>query len=360
MSLAKKIILIIAIIVIGLLGMWFATIWHDLVEVPIRKEHQDALTFVFPSGSNARDLARELNRMNLLKHPRAFNVLARIYGTLRVLKAGEYSIDSQTTSASLLKDIASGKGITHSITFVEGWTFQQMIQALEEDRNILHTPELAQHIMKMLGHPDQQPEGLFFPDTYSYFWGNRDTDILKLAYERMQSVLEKEWQQRSIESPVEDPYRALIIASLIEKETALANERPLVAGVILQRLQKHMFLQIDPTVLYGLNLPSGTWITKENLLDRTSYNTYRHKGLPPTPICLPSRASISAALHPKESEFLYYVSKGDGSHLFSKTYEEHLSAVEHYLWYKFPLTPIPFSLPWDFHQQLCKLPSYAQ
>ncbi len=183
-------------------------------------------------------------------------------------------------------------------------------------------------LMSTLGYPYNSPEGLFFPDTYLYTWGNKDTKILRQAYQHMQNFLNQQWEQKAENLPYKDAYQALIVASLIESETHVASERPLIAGIILQRLKKQMYLQIDPTVLYGVNKPFGSKITQDDLHNDNPYNTYRHYGLPPTPINMPSAPSIQAALHPIYTNALYYVARGDGTHTFSATYIQHLAAIK--------------------------------
>ncbi len=331
MSVFKKAVLIVAAIVVLILGVWFAIIWHRVVHAPLQTEKQ-TLTVKVPAGTGIHYLATQLHEQGLLPYPRLFIFLARVRGEAQLLKAGEYQITPGMTAPDLLANIAAGKVFQRTITFVEGWAFRQMMQVLNDNSHIKHTLEgLNDHeIMEKLGQPNQYPEGLFFPDTYSFTWGNTDVSLLEHAYKRMEDILNKEWDQRASGLPYENAYQALIVASLIEKETALPQERAKISGVILQRLKKRMPLQVDPTVLYGLGKPYGSEITKEDLASKNPYNTYQRYGLPPTPIDMPSRASIEAALHPDESDALYYVATGDGGHVFSATYEEHLKAVEKY------------------------------
>lgn len=286
-----------------------------------------------PRGTGIHFLSSQLHTAGMLEYPRIFIWIAKINGDAKLLKAGEYKITANMTVFDLLADIVAGKVMQRSILFVEGWTFRQYKQALADNSHIVHTINgwSDSKIMAKLGHPKQHPEGLFFPDTYFYTWGQSDITILKEAYKRMHTILKKQWRQRAVGLPYKNPYQALIVASLIEKETALASERKLIAGVILRRLEKRMPLQIDPTILYGLGRPYNAEITKDDLALHTLYNTYQRYGLPPTPIDMPGKASIFAALHPDQGDALYYVSKGDGSHQFSSNYRDHRKAVEKYL-----------------------------
>ena len=213
---------------------------------------------------------------------------------------------------------------------------RQIRQILLKDDALQHitVSQTDQELMTALGHPGEFPEGRFFPDTYIYTWGNKDTVILQQAYQRMNVLLMQEWSQRAAELPYKTPEEALIVASLVESEAVLPAERPIIAGVILRRLQQNMNLQIDPTIIYGVGKPFGSTITLEDLRNDNPYNTYLHKGLPPTPINMPSAASIFAALHPASGDSLYYVAQGDGSHRFSATYPEHLQAVKKYRQFK--------------------------
>ena len=222
------------------------------------------------------------------------------------------------------------------LTFFEGIRMRQIRELLLTDDALQHVAvkQTDQEMMTALGHPGESSEGHFFPDTYLYTWGNKDTVILQQAYQRMANLLVQEWPQRDANLPYDTPEQALIVASLIESEAVLAAERPQIAGVITRRLQKNMNLQIDPTVTYGVGKPFGSIITLEDLRSDNPYNTYLHKGLPPTAINMPSAASIYAALHPAPGDSLYYVAQGDGSHHFSATYPEHLQAVQKYRQYK--------------------------
>ena len=312
---------------------WVAIIWHRFIHMPIRseKEVQQATTIKIPAGTGIRYLAYHLSEQGLVKHPKIFILLAYLTEDPSLLKAGEYQITRTMTLRELLNNIVLGKVKQRSVTFIEGWTFRQFKEGLEANSHIQHIINKLsdQQIMEKLGD-NRHPEGLFFPDTYFFTWGDTDLQILRQAYDRMQTILKKVWQNRSKNLSYKDSYQALIVASLIEKETALPTERPKIAGVILRRLKKRMPLQVDPTVLYGLGQPYNSPITKKDLASHTPYNTYQNYGLPPTPIDMPSYGSILAAVNPARGGALYYVARGNGSHIFSSTYQAHREAVKKY------------------------------
>lgn len=294
---------------------------------------QDVASIKVYPGNTVHDLAKTLYSRRLIAHPHIFIFAARVSGKAKQLRFGEYQILPGMSASSLLSNMISGKGLVkHQITLIEGWTFKEVISALENDPNLFHrlNGKTNPEIMNAIGYPNRHPEGLFLPETYTFIWGNTDVEILDHAYQRMQAYLMQQWSDRAPHLPYKTPYRALIVASLIEKETSIDSERPIVASVILKRLKKRMRLQVDPTVLYGLKKSYGTRITRQDLQSKTPYNTYVIYGLPPTPIDMPGKASIYAALHPAKTNYLYYVARGDGSHVFSETYADHLLAVKKY------------------------------
>lgn len=335
MSSHKNIILVVSTILVIVCSVWFAIVWHQFIHAPLQSEktiHQVTTIKVFP-GTGIHSLAKSLHEQGLLEQPQFFIWLAQITCDASLLQAGEYEITLSMTPLEFLKNVVAGKVKQRSITFIEGWTFRKMKQVLEENPYIQHNIHDLnnQQILKKLDCSYQYPEGLFFPDTYSFTWGDTDIEILNQAYHRMQIILNEAWQKRAANLPYKNPYQVLIVASLIEKETALPEERPKIAGVILRRLKKRMALQVDPTVLYGLDYSYNSPITKKDLMSNTPYNTYQHYGLPPTPIDMPSRASILASLRPASGSALYYVVCGNGGHIFSATYKEHKKAIKKYL-----------------------------
>ena len=283
-------------------------------------------------GDNLTAVARALHEQGILTHPRYLLWYARWEGEADRIQAGEYALQPGMTPAQLLERLVKGEVAQYSLTIPEGWTFHQMLAALEASEVLRHTltglDDAA--IMARLGHAGEHPEGRFYPDTYLFPRGASDLDILRQAYAAMERHLAGEWAARAPGLPYETPYEALILASIIEKETAIPEERPLIAGVFVRRLQRGMRLQTDPTVIYGLGEAFDGNLRRRDLERPGPYNTYRHRGLPPTPIALPGGAAIHAALHPAPGDALYFVARGDGSHQFSATIEAHNAAVLRY------------------------------
>ncbi len=308
--------------------------WHHFASTPMLRTGYT--TVIVTPNLTLKQLANQLHDRKLLSHPRFFVLLAHQRGDSDKLKMGEYGIDSHTSPNQLLTDMVAGKVVMRKLTFVEGTTMRQIREILLNDDALQHiaVKQTDQEMMAGLGHPGEYSEGRFFPDTYVYTWGNKDTVILQQAYQRMATLLAQEWLQRDSNLPYKTPDEALVVASLVESEAVLPAERPVIAGVILRRLQKNMNLQVDPTVIYGVGKPYGSIITVEDLHNDNPYNTYLHSGLPPTAINMPSAASIYAAFHPAAGDALYYVARGDGGHRFSATYPEHLQAVQKYRQYK--------------------------
>lgn len=293
---------------------------------------QDGLVYTLPSGGNAWSLGRDLVAYGVLRRPLYLRLLAWERAAAVHLKAGEYRIPPGTTPPRLLDLLTSGRVIQHPITLVEGWTFAQVRQALaaaEWAQRILEGLTPAE-IMARLGRPGTPPEGRFLPDTYRFPRGVTDLDILGRALQAMDRFLATAWAGRAAELPLETPDQALILASIVEKESGLTAERPQIAGVFLRRLRLGMRLQTDPTVIYGLGDAFDGNLRRADLSQDTPYNTYVHGGLPPTPIALPGRAAIRAVLHPASGAALYFVARGDGGHAFSATLEAHNQAVRKY------------------------------
>ncbi len=293
---------------------------------------EEGMAYTVAPGTTLKGLARDLHDRGVLEKPLYFVLAGRFQGKAGRLKAGEYLFLPGTTPQALLDQIAAGKVVRHRFTLVEGWTFHQVRKALEAKPQLAHTlaglDDAA--VMARLGHPGEHPEGRFFPETYLFQKGAADVDILKQAYALMEKRLAEAWEKRAPDLPYRDPYEALILASIVEKEAALDEERPLIAGVFVRRLKLGIPLQADPTVIYGLGEGFKGPLTRRHLRVDTPYNTYLHRGLPPTPIAMPGEASLQAALHPAAGDALYFVAKGDGSHKFSATLAEHNKAVRAY------------------------------
>ncbi|OAI20139.1 endolytic transglycosylase MltG [Methylomonas koyamae] len=250
----------------------------------------------------------------------------------RGLKRGEYVLAKGASAADILQQLTEGRTRQYSITFPEGWSFKQLFQAVKTNPYLAHTLSDAEltELMKGIGSDKPHPEGLFFPDTYYFEKYTADIELLKRAHDRMQKVLAEEWSKRDQNVPLETPYQALILASIVEKETGAAEERRQIAGVFARRLKKGMLLQTDPTVIYGMGDSYHGDIRHKDLREPTPYNTYVIEGLPPTPIALPGKEAIVAALHPDQGDALYFVARGNGRHAFSSTLAEHEKYVERY------------------------------
>jgi UPF0755 protein len=283
-------------------------------------------------GTTLGQFARELQNDGVLPNRYTIILLAYLRGQHRGLKAGEYRFSSGISQRELLDQVVSGKSIQYSLLVPEGWNFREMMQAINKAGKLEHTlkdisPEM---IMARLGKAGVHPEGRFFPDTYKYGAGTTDIALLKQAYDRMEQTLEKEWEERDKGLPSQTPYEALIMASIVEKETGIPEERPRIAGVFVNRLKKGMRLQTDPTVIYGLGQSFDGNLRRRDLRHDTPYNTYTRKGLPPTPIAMPGGDAIRAALHPAKTDHRYFVSRGNGTHKFSSSLKEHQKAVVEY------------------------------
>jgi UPF0755 protein len=265
--------------------------------------------------------------------PLLWRALAMRLGVANKLHAGEYALAPGMTPTVLLENMAAGKVLHRRVTLVDGWTFAQVRQALQRAPKLAHDIEglTDAQVMAKLGDASQSPEGEFMPDTYDYVLGMSDLDILERAHKAMQLFLADEWARRDTSISIQQPYQALILASLVEKETAVAAERPQIAGVFERRLKLGMKLDTDPSVIFGMGAAYTGNIHKSDLETDTPYNTYMRAGLPPTPIALPSRAAIHAVLHPAAGDALYFVAKGDGTHEFSATLAEQNTAVRKYI-----------------------------
>ena len=258
----------------------------------------------------------------------------RLKPELRDIKAGNYAVTSNMTAVDILQKLVAGDVISYQVTLVEGANIYEVLAALAKNKDLVQTIDDKQvfaqdwHQLSFTGN--DYPEGLFFADTYQFTKGDTDIDILKRAHERLNRVLEEEWAKRADGLPYEEPYEALIMASIIEKETAVPSERSQISGVFVRRLERGMLLQTDPTIIYGLLPDFDGNIRRRDIRNPHQWNTYVHKGLPPTPIAIVGRDAIHAAMNPADGETLYFVAKGDGSHYFSKTLAEHNRAVRKY------------------------------
>jgi len=294
-----------------------------------------SVDFEIESGSSFGGVAAKLEEQGIISSSTLLRFYARWTDQAGAIQAGEYLIEAGTTPRNLLGQFTSGAVRLYSFTIIEGWNRWDILHALYEHPRLVATmtDEDWPALLEKLGAETHHPEGLFLPETYHFPGNTSDRVLLQQAYEHMQKALAEEWAERSASSMAESPYEALILASIIEKETARADERPRIAGVFTRRLEKRMRLQTDPTVIYGIGPGFNGNLTRKDLRKDTPYNTYTRHGLPPTPIAMPGRAAINAAVQPADGEELYFVATGlgDGSHQFSATKKEHDAAVAEYL-----------------------------
>jgi len=326
LSRLKLLILALSAAVLGFCGWlsWFAL---SPIELP-----STSMDFSIRQGSTLRGATRQLVDAGLPLSEWKFVLLARANGASTAVKAGSYQIGAGVTPLQLVRKITRGEYAQAEILFPEGWTFRQMREAMEGHADLRHdTAGLAEmEIMAKLGEPGIVPEGLFFPDTYIFSKGASDLAVLARARRAMKSRLEAAWAGREQGLPVVDPYEALILASLVEKETGRASDRTMVAGVFTNRLRRKMKLQTDPSVIYGMGERFDGNLRKRDLVRDSPFNTYTRLGLPPHPIAMPGLASIAAVMHPAKTDALYFVSRGDGTSEFSRTLIEHNRAVARY------------------------------
>ena len=299
-------------------------------ESPLAEGSADRTVVVQP-GDSLNTVVGQLEEQNILARPLLFKLAAFATRASGRIQAGEYRIREGDTHSLLLERMVQGEVVQHYFTIIEGWTVRELLEALSNENLLLstiatHDPVNLAHELNM-GYP--HAEGWFFPDTYAYTRGETDADLLLRAHHLMEKRLMAAWEQRAADLPFDDPYEALILASIVERETGLDEERPAIAGVLTRRLQRGMRLQVDPTVIYGVGAAYAGDITRAHLQEDTPYNTYTRYGLPPTPISLPGNASLEAAVHPQPGDFLYYVASAnlDGSHVFTDTLDQHNAAV---------------------------------
>ncbi len=328
-----------------LIGLFISTLFLGLVALGViydaRTQLSKPLEIVeqqlidLKPGSRLRDAVTALRQDGFFSNARQpvyLEIWARLSGEASRIKAGEYKLDPGLSSRDFLVLLVDGKTVLHELQYVEGLSFRQAMKLVAAHPVLVHSlPDLrAETVMAAIGEPELNPEGRFFPDTYRFPKGTTDVQILRQSFEAMNKVLAEEWAARAEGLPYTQPDEALIMASIVEKETGLAAERERIAGVFVRRLNIGMRLQTDPTVIYGIGESFDGNLSKRDLQTDGPYNTYLRTGLPPSPICLPGRAAIRAALHPADGTELFFVSRGDGSHQFSTTLAEHVAAVRKY------------------------------
>lgn len=321
------------VVVVGLAAVAGGYVyWQQRLSAPVTLE--EPALYQVPAGAGFNQVVRELESQGFIKDAWAFQLLARVEPE-RVprLRVGEYQLTPGMSGLELIALLGSNNVVTYPLTIPEGWTFRQMRELLDSAPKLENrTAALSDdEIMSLLDREGTFPEGWFFPDTYRYHLGMSDVDILRQALSRMEQILAEVWDERDDDLTIETPYEALIMASLIERETGAPEERREIAGVFKRRMEQGMRLQTDPTVIYGMGERYEGRITRADLREATPYNTYVIDGMPPTPIALPGRASLEAAVSPLPGETLYFVSRGDGTHHFSRTLREHNNAVNRYI-----------------------------
>ena len=325
----------ILLFVLLMAGVAFATYRWATNEYTSSGPLQQAVRMEVAPGSSVRGVIRQLGDRGIIEDPRAVALYLRTRGLHPNIKAGTYEFAAGASPAQIFKMLEQGAVVLEQLTVVEGSTFAELRRALEKHPSVTSTlkGKTDEQVMAVIGHANELPEGRFFPDTYRFAARTTDADILRLAYDSMARVLAQAWEQKKEGLPITTPYEALTLASIVEKETGLASERPRIAGVFTTRLRTGMRLQSDPTVIYGIGAKYDGDIRTKDLSTDTPYNTYTRGGLPPTPIALPGRESVMAVVHPDETGDIFFVATGDGTgaHHFSKTLEEHNEAVRQFL-----------------------------
>jgi len=322
----KLLLLLASAAVLGFSGWIF---WFALSPIELAAP---TVEFSIRPGSTLRGVTRQVIEAGLVMPGWKFNLLARVNGASAGIKAGSYQVSAGVTPLLLIRKIMRGEYAQAEILFVEGWNFRQMREALNAHLDLKHdSASLSEaEIMARLGAPGMFPEGMYFPDTYVFAKGSSDLAVLARAHRAMKRQLESAWSERAPDLPMTDSYEALILASLVEKETGRAGDRAMVAGVFANRLRLRMKLQTDPSVIYGMGERFDGNLRKRDLVTDTPFNTYTRLGLPPHPIAMPGLASLAAVMHPAKTDALYFVSRGDGTSEFSHTLVEHNRAVAKY------------------------------
>lgn len=322
----KLILIALVVVVVAVGALMFG---YGATPLPLANS---PLEFTVRPGS-MKSVSQQLQAQGVGRPAFLLTWLARLTRQASMVKAGSYEIQAGVTPLQLLDKLTRGDVTQAEITFIEGWTFRQMREALDRHPDVTHdTAGLGDaQVLARMGSTEIMPEGLFFPNTYLFAKKTSDIEILQRSHRAMQQVMQNEWQQRDQTSPLRNPYEALTLASIVEKETGRAADRSLVASVFINRLRQGMLLQTDPTVIYGLGRSFDGDLRKRDLLTDTPYNTYTRKGLPPTPIAMPGQASIRAALQPARTDFFYFVARGDGSSEFSRNLDDHNRAVARFI-----------------------------
>ncbi|MGY4515621.1 endolytic transglycosylase MltG [Lysobacter sp. HA18] len=325
-------LLLLVALVAALAGAWY--LYADFADAPMRGVKPGS-SLVVRQGDSLPKVLRKLHEAGVEGSTLEWTALAKQLGAAGRIQVGEYRLEPNMTARQLLMDMRDGHVIQHKVTIVEGWNIRDVRNALAKADALVHDSAQLDNtaLMAKLGHPGQHPEGRFLPETYIYTRGDTDLDVLGRAYKSMQKALDAAWRSRSADSVVKTPDEMLTLASIVEKETGIAEERPEIAGLFSRRLKLGMMLQTDPTVIYGMGSTYAGNIRKVDLLTDGPYNTYTRVGLPPTPIAMPGVAALQAVANPAPGDALYFVARGDGSghHFFAKSLAEHQQNVQKYL-----------------------------
>jgi UPF0755 protein len=321
--------LVLLVLILAFLAAIAGAGWLTLRPLPMKTSPAG---FSVPSGASLRAAAQAIEAAGIDLPAWQLELLGRVLGRSARIKAGSYEVDAGLTALTLLDKLTRGDVLQGEVVLVEGKTFRQFRAVLNENPDLVHDSlKLSdQEVLIRLGATESHPEGLFYPDTYVFNKGSSDLDVLRRAYKSMQPRLAAAWEKRDASVPLKSPYELLTLASIVEKETGLASDRPQVAAVFANRLRRGMLLQTDPTVIYGLGLRFDGNLRKVDLQTDNPWNTYTRPGLPPTPIAMPGMASLLAAANPPASDRLYFVARGDGSSHFSATLDAHNNAVNKY------------------------------
>jgi UPF0755 protein len=321
--------LVLLVLILAFIAAIAGAGWLTLRPLPMKTSPAG---FSVPAGASLRAAAQAVEAAGIDLPAWQLELLGRLLGRSARIKAGSYEVDAGLTALTLLDKLTRGDVLQGEVVLVEGKTFRQFRAALNENPDLLHDSQKLsdQEVLTRLGATERHPEGLFYPDTYVFNKGSSDLDVLRRAYKSMQPRLAAAWERRDSSVPLKSPYELLTLASIVEKETGLASDRPQVAAVFANRLRRGMLLQTDPTVIYGLGQRYDGNLRKIDLQTDTPWNTYTRPGLPPTPIAMPGMASLLAAANPPASDRLYFVARGDGSSHFSATLDAHNNAVNKY------------------------------
>lgn len=321
------------IIISSMVTAWYWSEYKIFLKMPIHlSSSESAYIFTISKGDSVKQIGQSLEQKNIITQGKYFYLYSRLSKQAGKIKAGEYALKSGMTVVDLVELFVSGKVTQYSTTIVEGWTFNEALIQITRDKHLKLSPQLSMaDLVKQFSSEYENLEGLIYPDTYHYPIGTTDKQFLQRSYDQMQTILADEWAKKEAGLPLKTPYEALILASIVEKESGGNSERSKIAGVFIRRLNKKMRLQSDPTIIYGMGERYKGNIRRRDIDEKTTHNTYQIDGLPPTPISLVGREAIYAVLHPDKGKSLYFVADGSGGHIFSNNLKEHNRAVRKYI-----------------------------